>query len=87
MRSILDSGALARGHSAAWTLPTLLLWAGSDRLVSPRGSDEFAARAPASVVESHRFDGAFHERFNEREPDRGRALGVLGNWLERRFPS
>jgi alpha-beta hydrolase superfamily lysophospholipase len=86
VRSILDAGAIVRERAAAWTLPTLLMWAGADRIVAPGGSAGFAARAPAGVVESHRFDGAFHELFNEREPDRSRALDLLGGWLARRFP-
>jgi alpha-beta hydrolase superfamily lysophospholipase len=48
-------------------VPTLLLYAGDDHLVAPRGSDAFAAAAPRDVVEVERFDTLYHEIFNEGE--------------------
>ena len=65
-------------------MPTLLLYAGDDRLVNPEGSRRFAAAAPASIVESHGFDALWHEIFNEREPERTQVLDVLAAWLVRR---
>ncbi len=64
-RAILDAGAMAIVRASAWRVPTLLLYAGADRLVSPRGSDRFAAAAPRAVVESARFDALYHEILNE----------------------
>lgn len=60
-RFIADGGPPSMG----WTAPTLLLWAGSDRLVNPAGSRAFAGAAPA-CVQSQCFDALYHEIFNER---------------------
>ena len=57
----------------------LLLYAGADRCVAPRGSDEFAAAAPPAVLSARRYDGLSHEIFNE--PDRARVLADLSAWL------
>jgi alpha-beta hydrolase superfamily lysophospholipase len=48
-------------------VPTLLLYAGDDRFVAPRGSDTFAAAAPRDMVQAERFDALYHEIFNEGE--------------------
>jgi alpha-beta hydrolase superfamily lysophospholipase len=61
-----------------WTLRTALLYAGDDRLVSPRGSRAFAAAAPASCVTSRCFDALYHEIFNE--PDEA-PFTALETWL------
>jgi len=80
-RFILDSGALVRGLAPRWRVPTLLMWAGSDRCVAPRGSAEFAAAAPPALVQSQRFDPLFHEIFNE--PERAQVFERLLRWLAR----
>jgi alpha-beta hydrolase superfamily lysophospholipase len=61
-------------------VPTLLLYAGSDRLVVPAGSAAFAAAAPAGVVTARAFAPLFHEIFNE--PERDEVLAVLTAWLD-----
>ena len=64
-----------------WCVPTLLLWAGEDKLVNPAGSAAFAAQAPRDLVQSQCFETAYHEIFNESpelaEPVRER----LQHWL------
>lgn len=64
-KSIIDAGDVATAAAAKWSTPTLLLYAGSDRIVDPAGSDAFAARAPREVVESKRFPALYHEILNE----------------------
>ena len=64
-------------------MPTLLLYAGDDRLVNPDGSRRFAAAAPANVVSAHRFDRLYHEIFNEVE--RETVFAQLKTWLDARF--
>jgi alpha-beta hydrolase superfamily lysophospholipase len=34
-----------------------------------------------------RYDGLYHELYNEREPDRARVVADLFSWLDGRFPS
>lgn len=82
-RAIVDDGEMVRQHAPDWVVPTLLLWAGSDRCVAPGGSTEFAETAPASAVTSHCFEPLFHEIFNE--PERGQVLARLGAWLADKF--
>jgi alpha-beta hydrolase superfamily lysophospholipase len=70
----------------AWRLkvPTLLLVAGSDRLVDPSGSRAFADGAWATKqLTSRFFDTLFHELFNETETGRHQVLAQLGDWLKR----
>lgn len=67
-----------------WTKPTLLLYAGMDRLVRPEGSRAFAAVAPPGVVTSHCLEGQFHEIFNEADPSQ--AYGELRHWLDAQVP-
>jgi alpha-beta hydrolase superfamily lysophospholipase len=63
-------------------VPTLLLWAGSDRCVAPAGSAAFAVAAPAAVLTARVFPPLFHEIFNE--PEQAEVFAVLGAWLETR---
>jgi alpha-beta hydrolase superfamily lysophospholipase len=65
--AILDAGRTAVEAAPAWRVPTLLLYAGDDHFVAPRGSDAFAAAAPRDVVEVERFDALYHEIFSEGE--------------------
>ena len=67
-----------------WTTPTLLMWAGADRCVSPLGSAAFAAAAPRDAVTVREWPGLFHEIFNE--PEQGDVLKVLADWLDAHVP-
>ena len=82
-RFIVDAGEMARQRAAAWTLPTLLVYAGADRCVAPAGSAAFAAAAPNATVRTRRFDGLFHEILNE--PERERVLAELTAWFNEKL--
>lgn len=82
-RFIADGGPQVIEHAPHWTVPTLLLYAGADKLVDPQGSRDFAAAAPQQVVSSHCFDDLFHEIFNE--PDALAVFDRLKQWLDERF--
>ena len=79
---IVESGAHVRERATRWKVPTLLLWAGTDRLVAAAGSATFAAKAPKAVVEAHCFENHYHELFNE--VDREQVFAVLQAWLDHR---
>jgi len=83
-RFIVEGGAATLAQAASWSVPTLLLYAGQDKLVSPRGSQAFAKAAPAKVVTSHCFEDHYHEIFNEL--DREPVYARLQQWLQRWFP-
>jgi alpha-beta hydrolase superfamily lysophospholipase len=85
-KSLIDAGAIALARAPQWTVPTLLMWAGADALVSPAGSAAFAAAAPSSVVTSRCFDGLYHEIMNET--DATPVFDLLERWLDpRRGPA
>lgn len=82
-RFIASAGAPAIAQAPRWNVPTLLMYAGADRMVSPAGSRAFAAAAPPQTVASECFDEHYHELFNEveREP----VFELLHSWLDARF--
>jgi len=80
-RFIVDAGARAIGDAPRWQVSTLLMWAGADRCVAPRGSEAFAAAAPANVVATRPWPGLFHEIFNE--PEKAEVIATLVDWLNR----
>jgi len=82
VRFILDSGAKVLAKAPAWKTPTLLVYAGSDKCVSPKGSKDFAAAAPKNVVTTREFTPLFHEICNE--PEQAEVLAVVGGWLAQR---
>ena len=84
-RFIADDSAAVRAAASGWVLPTLLLYAGADRLVNPAGSRAFAAVAPPAVLSSQCFEPLYHEIFNEAEPGRSQVLAALRAWLDARF--
>ena len=68
---IAQAGPATVASAARWRTPTLLMYAGADKLVNPDGSRQFAANAAASTnvkpgtVTAKCFDGLYHELFNE----------------------
>jgi len=81
-RFIAQTGQAVLAQAAIWTVPTLLLYAGSDRLVNPEGSRRFAQAAPTDVVHSLCFDALYHEIFNEGDEA---VFTALQRWLGLRF--
>lgn len=75
--------------AASWDTPTLLMYAGTDRLVDPAGSRAFAAAAQNSstvkpgTVTSRCFDNLYHEIFNELNS--APVFATLKSWLDARF--
>lgn len=79
---IAAAGPEVLAHAANWQVPTLLLYAGADALVSPAGSRAFARAAPRRVVNSLCFEALYHEIFNERDPEP--VFAALQRWLDAR---
>ena len=77
------AGAQVLARASSWTVPTLLMYAGADRLVDPRGSRDFAGAAPAPLVTSRCFEGLYHEIFNEL--DARPVYALLMQWLDEHF--
>ena len=88
---VASEGERVVAGAARWPVRTLLLYAGDDRLVAPRGSDAFAAAAAGgsagssashAAVTAQRFAALYHEIFNER--DSAPVLKALAAWLDAR---
>jgi alpha-beta hydrolase superfamily lysophospholipase len=82
-RFFADAGPTVLAHAPEWTTPTLLMYAGDDRLVDPAGSRAFAQSAPLRTVQAHCFEGFYHEIFNE--PGKERVFATLKQWLDANF--
>jgi alpha-beta hydrolase superfamily lysophospholipase len=79
----VEETALVRSCAPRWLVPTLLLYAGDDRVVDPAGSQRFAESAPSEVVTAHCYPGLYHEIFNE--VDSQPVFAALRQWLLARF--
>ena len=79
-----ENGPRVLAAAPGWSVPTLLMYAGEDTLVRPEGSVAFAKAAPRAVVSSHRFEGLYHEIFNEDDPSE--VFAMLRRWLDARAP-
>jgi alpha-beta hydrolase superfamily lysophospholipase len=80
---ILTQGAQTLADAGQWQVPTLLLYAGQDRLVNPLASADFARAAPAALLQAECFEGMYHEIFNDLY--RAQVFAALKRWLLARF--
>jgi alpha-beta hydrolase superfamily lysophospholipase len=76
---IATSGAATIQAAPKWTTPTLLMFAGEDKLVNPAGSRAFDAASPP-CVKTQAFEHMYHEIFNA--PDQAQVFSVLKTWLD-----
>ncbi len=82
-RFIATAGPATVALAPQWKVPTLLMYAGDDRLVQPQGSRDFATAAPAALMTTHCFEGLYHEIFNEL--DAAPVFAALRQWLDQWF--
>ncbi len=86
---IATAGPATVALAGRWRTPTLLMYAGADKLVNPAGSRRFAKLAAQAksvkpgLVTAKCFDGYYHELFNELQP--APVFELLKSWLDRRF--
>lgn len=78
-RFIADAGPVVLSRAHAWQVPTLLMWSGQDRCVSPAGSQRLSEALPPSVCTARAYPELAHEIFNERQ--RAEVLARLSDWL------
>jgi alpha-beta hydrolase superfamily lysophospholipase len=62
---IMDNGAATLQAVNTWHVPTLLMFAGQDKLVDAAASRAFTGLAPKSMLQSTCYDNLYHEIFNE----------------------
>lgn len=80
---ILENGEKTLVDAAKWEVPTLLLYAGQDKLVNAQASADFARSAPKAVVQAECFEAMYHEIFNDLY--RAQVFTALKRWLLGRF--
>jgi alpha-beta hydrolase superfamily lysophospholipase len=83
VRFMLEAADASLAQAAKWRVPTLLMYAGADKIVRPAGSQAFAAAAPSSVVSTQAFEGLYHEIFNELDAEP--VFKCLQQWLDALF--
>jgi alpha-beta hydrolase superfamily lysophospholipase len=81
---IARTGPATLALAAQWTVPSLLVYAGQDRLVRPDACAAFARQAPAACMQAQCFEAMYHEVFND--PERGLVFDALRRWLDARWP-
>ena len=82
-RFIATAGEKVEELAPQWTVPSLVLYAGDDRLLNCKGSERFAAAAPKAVVKAVCFESLYHEIFNELDADP--VFSELKLWLDQKF--
>ena len=86
---IATAGPAVIAAAKTWQTPTLLLYAGQDKLVNPKGSRRFAQVAAASpevkpgCLTAQCFGDLYHEIFNELQPIP--VFLALKAWLDLKF--
>ena len=80
---IIQQGLLAIAQAAEWKTPTLLLYAGQDKLVNPQGSATFIKNASTHHVQSQCFNVMYHEIFND--PEKHLVFQKIIQWLDKRY--
>ncbi|PUE54385.1 alpha/beta hydrolase [Limnohabitans parvus] len=80
---ILENSEKTLHAAEKWEVPTLLLYAGQDKLVNAQASADFAYAAPQTVVQAQCFEGMYHEIFNDLY--RAQVFNALKRWLLARF--
>ncbi len=78
-----DAGPATLAEAPRWKVPTLLMYAGADKLVNPQGSRSFGAAAPKQVVTTQCFEAMYHEIFNELDAEP--VFDALKTWLDAQF--
>jgi len=78
------TAAIERAQEQAPTLslPTLTMQSGDDKLVAPRGAQEFFDRLTMADKTLQYWPGFYHEMFNEVERDR--PIDLTLQWIEKR---
>jgi alpha-beta hydrolase superfamily lysophospholipase len=84
-RFVLEAGKETLSAAKNWEVPTLLLVAGSDRLVEARGAKRFFAALPKELAAMHFYDDLYHEIFNEIREEREKVFSDLRTWLQRQL--
>ncbi len=78
---VLEAGRESIEAAKSWSVPTLLMVAGKDRLVDANGAKEFYANLPKNLATMHFYENLYHEIFNEIPVEREKVFNDLRNWI------
>jgi alpha-beta hydrolase superfamily lysophospholipase len=84
LTEIADTVAAFPEQLPRLTLPLLAMHGTADRIVAIAGAELVAGRAGSSDSTLHRYEGFYHELFNEPAGERERPIGDLAGWLSAR---
>jgi alpha-beta hydrolase superfamily lysophospholipase len=82
---ILDSGQESLKKAPNFSVPTLLLIAGDDRLVDSAGARRLFEKLPKETAEIHVYENLYHETLNESAEARAQVFADLKDWLFRQI--
>lgn len=82
---MLKAGEFVKTHLDKLTVPLLVQHGKADGLANPAGADLFEQGAASQDKTVIRYDGLYHEIYNEPEQDK--VLTDLVNWLEAHLPA
>lgn len=80
LRAMLDAIDYSQAHAAALRIPVLMVVAGADRLVDPRGSQRFHPQLAPGIGTLHVYPQLYHELFNETEA--ATVFAAVRDWLQ-----
>ena len=80
---IVNTGKALRDAAPGWKTPTLVLFAGADKLVDPAGARAFVSALPPGIGVAHEYPAFYHEIFND--PEKDAPLGDMEAWLTPRM--
>ena len=81
--SLLAAMADTHRRASSLRVPMLVMVSGDDGIVDPDAAEGWSQSAPAGLVDFVRFDGFYHEMFNE--PDKERPFQRIDAWLAARL--
>ncbi|MGW2662758.1 alpha/beta hydrolase [Nocardia tengchongensis] len=82
---MLRAGEFVKAHLDRLTAPLLVQHGNADGLASPTGTDKVERDAASKDKTVIRYDGLYHEIYNEPEQDK--VLTDLVNWLDAHVPA
>lgn len=62
---MMDQGKKVLAAAPSWTVPTMVIIPGSDKIVNPEGSRQFFKALPAGLGECKEYPDTFHEPLND----------------------
>lgn len=81
--ALRDAMAQAASLAKKLQVPCLILQGGADRICDPEAAARFAAQKDSPQMTFRRYDGLYHELFNE--PEKDRVIEDLIRWIKERL--